>query len=40
MADYKKLEPGKYEFVKIEGFGDRDEAKQILIKGAQAYDTK
>lgn len=40
MADYKKLEPGKYEFVKIEGFGDRDEAKQILIKGAQSYDNK
>ncbi|MEX0597514.1 MAG: inorganic diphosphatase, partial [Candidatus Paceibacterota bacterium] len=33
MADYKKLEPGKYEFVKIEGFGDREEAKQILIQG-------
>lgn len=40
MADYKKLEPGKYECVKIEGFGDREEAKQILIKGATAYDNK
>jgi inorganic pyrophosphatase len=40
MADYKKLEPGKYEFVKIEGFGSKEEAKQILIKGAQAYDNK
>jgi len=40
MADYKKLEPGKYKFVKIEGFGDRAEAEKILIKGAQAYDNK
>ena len=40
MADYKKLEPGKYEFVKIEGFGDKEEAKQILKKGAESYDNK
>lgn len=38
MADYKKLEPGKYEFVKVEGFGDKEEAKQILIQGAETYD--
>lgn len=40
MADYKKLEPGKYEFVKIEGFGDKEEAESILKKGASAYDNK
>jgi inorganic pyrophosphatase len=40
MADYKKLEPGKYEFVKIEGFGDKSEAQAILIAGAEAYDKK
>lgn len=40
MADYKKLEPGKYEFVKIEGFGDRTEAAQILMQGAKSYDNK
>jgi inorganic pyrophosphatase len=40
MADYKKLEPGKYEFVKIEGFGDKQEAENILTKGASAYDNQ
>ena len=40
MADYKKLEPGKYEFVKIEGFGNKAEAEQILLQGAKSYDNK
>lgn len=40
MADYKKLEPGKYEFVKLEGFGDKEEAKNILRQGAINYDNK
>jgi len=38
MADYKKLEPGKYEFVRIDGFSNKKEALQVVIKGAQAYD--
>jgi inorganic pyrophosphatase len=38
MADYKKLEPGKYEFVKVEGFGDKQEAQTIIQEAANAYD--
>ncbi len=38
MADYKKLEPGKYEHVKVEGFGDKAEAAAIIEAGAKAYD--
>lgn len=40
MADYKKLEPGKYELVKMEGFGNKVEAEDILRQGAEAYDNK
>lgn len=37
MGDYKKLEPGKYEHVKISGFGDKVEAQDIIQEGASKY---
>jgi inorganic pyrophosphatase len=40
MADYKKLEPGKYEHVKLEGWGDKAEAKRIVKEAALAYDAE
>lgn len=40
MADYKKLEPGKYEHVKIEGFADKIVAMKIIEKAALNYDKK
>lgn len=40
MADYKKLEPGKYEHVKIEGFADKSVAMEIIRKAAFEYDKK
>lgn len=39
MGDYKKLEPGKYEHVKLSGFGDKAEAMQIIRDGSAKYDT-
>lgn len=38
MGDYKKLEPGKYEHVKLEGWGDKAEAMEIVKAAAVAYD--
>jgi inorganic pyrophosphatase len=38
MEDYKKLEPGKYEHVQVEGFDTRESATQILSEGAARYD--
>jgi inorganic pyrophosphatase len=38
MGDYKKLEPGKYEHVRIGGFGDKAEAQEVIQKGAEGYD--
>jgi inorganic pyrophosphatase len=40
MADYKKLEPGKYEHVKVEGFEGLTEAKKIIKEAAKSYDKK
>jgi len=40
MEDYKKLEPGKYEHVQVEGFETRASAKQILSDGASRYETE
>lgn len=38
LTDYKKLEPGKYEQVRVDGFGDKSEACDILSAGAERYD--
>ena len=38
MADYKKLEPGKYEHVKLGGWGDKAEAQEIIQEAAKAWD--
>ncbi len=40
MADYKKLEPGKYEHVKIDGFVNKIVAMEIIEKAALNYDKK
>lgn len=37
FEDYKKLEPGKYEHVKVEGFGNRERAKEIIKKAIEKY---
>ena len=39
FEDYKKLEPGKYEHVKVEGFENREKAKEIIGKAIEKYKT-
>lgn len=40
LEDYKKLEPGKYEHVKIEGFQDKAKAMQIIEQAVKKYKKK
>ncbi len=40
MEDYKKLEPGKYEHVQVEGFEDLEDAKRILSESASRYQSE
>ena len=37
LEDYKKLEPGKYEHVKVEGFQDKSKAIDIIKKAVEKY---
>jgi inorganic pyrophosphatase len=37
LADYKKLETEKYKFVKIEGWKEVEEAKEIIKKAVEKY---
>ncbi|MFB6225548.1 MAG: inorganic diphosphatase, partial [Candidatus Paceibacteria bacterium] len=39
MEDYKKLEPGKYEHVQVEGFEPLETAKEVLNSGAERFDS-
>ena len=37
FEDYKKLEVGKYEYVKVEGFENKEKAKEIIEKAVRKY---
>jgi inorganic pyrophosphatase len=37
FKDYKKLEKEKYEFVEVEGFKGKEEAKEIIEKAVKRY---
>ncbi len=37
FEDYKKLEPGKYEYVKVEGFKGKKEALEIIRDAVERY---
>lgn len=37
LADYKKLEKGKYEFVEIKGWEDAGKAKELIIEAIDKY---
>ena len=40
LEDYKKLEPEKYKYVKVEGFEGKDKAMEIIKKAVEKYNSK
>jgi len=38
FSDYKKLEKGKIDFVKVEGWRNAQEAEEIIKKAISAYE--
>ena len=37
FEDYKKLEPEKYKYIKVEGFEGKEKAKEIINKAIEKY---
>ena len=40
FEDYKKLEPEKYKYVKVEGFEGKDKTMEIIKKAIEKYNSK
>ncbi|MCK4474171.1 inorganic diphosphatase [Candidatus Parcubacteria bacterium] len=40
FEDYKKLEPEKHKYVKVEGFEGKEKAKEIINKAIEKYKNK